>query len=53
MMSTEFMAAAVAMHTDALAQHFDFRHKFFTRHLLKICIHHVLPSCPDVADHAT
>ena len=42
MMPTEFVAAAVAMLTDALAQLHYFRHKFFTCHLIKIRIQHVL-----------
>src|SRR6266536_4142853 len=43
MMPTEFMAAAVAMLTGALAQLLYFRHKFFTCHLVKIRIHNKTP----------
>ena len=43
MMPTEFMAAAVAMLTDALPQLLYFDNKFFMCHLVKVGVHNVLP----------
>jgi hypothetical protein len=44
MVPTEFMAAAVAMLTDALSQLLYLGHKFFTRHPVKVGVHNVLPT---------
>ena len=43
MVPTEFMAAAVAMPTDALPQLFYFDNEFFMCHLVKVGVHNVLP----------
>ena len=43
MMPTKFMAAAVAMLTDALPQLLHFGNKFFMCHLVKVGVHNVLP----------
>jgi len=44
MVPTEFMAAAVAMLTDALPKFLYFGNKFFPCHLIKVGVHNVLPS---------
>jgi hypothetical protein len=43
MVPTEFMAAAVAMLTDALPQLLYLDNKFFTCHLVKVGDHNVVP----------
>jgi hypothetical protein len=43
MVPTEFMAAAVAMLTDALPELLYFGNKLFTCHLVKVGVHNVVP----------
>jgi hypothetical protein len=43
MVPTEFMAAAVAMRSDATPQFLHFGNQLFTSHLVEVSVHHSVP----------